>query len=339
MSFFRNPEVKKSILFFAAAAAVCSFAASFFGGTEAAIAAAAAVLCCTVIHLILTYFRYRKIAALSLKIDEILHGGTEIRIDTYSEGELSVLQSEIGKMTTRLRQQAEALQKDKVFLSDSIADISHQIRTPLTSVNILVSMLNDERITPQRRTELTRELSRLLARIDWLITALLKMSKLDAGTVRFQNSVIPVKLLISRATEALAVPLDLRNQTLELELGQNVSFYGDMAWCAEALGNIIKNCMEHTPDDGTGMIQISAEENTVFTGITIRDNGCGIAAEDIPHLFERFYKGKNSSENNFGIGLALARMIIDSQNGTVKAENNKDGTGATFTIKFYKGDI
>ena len=118
-----------------------------------------------------------------------------------------------------------------------------------------------------------------------------------------------------------------------------MSFRGDLAWTAEALGNIIKNCMEHTPEDGSGRIEIDAEENAVFTRITVKDNGSGIAPEDLPHVFERFYKGRNSSDSSFGIGLALARTIVRSQNGTLKAENNQNGVGASFTMKFYKGDI
>ena len=166
------------------------------------------------------------------------------------------MQSEINKMTIRLCQQTEALQNDKIFLADSIADISHQIRTPLTSVNIIVSMLGDENISMERHGELIRELSRLLLRIDWLITALLKMSKLDAGTVHFQNSIISVQKLIEKAVEPLAVPIELKNQKLIYHIDEKISFYGDLSWSAEALSNIIKNCMEHTPDDGLSLIHI-----------------------------------------------------------------------------------
>lgn len=239
----------------------------------------------------------------------------------------------------RLRQQAEALQNDKIFLADSIADISHQIRTPLTSVNIIVSMLGEEQLSVRRRIELTRDLKQLLFRIDWLITTLLKLSRLDAGTVQFQNSKLSVRTLAEKAAEPLAVPMELKNQKFLCRIDESVSFRGDLAWTAEALGNIIKNCMEHTPEDGSGRIEIDAEENAVFTRITVKDNGSGIAPEDLPHVFERFYKGRNSSDSSFGIGLALARMIVRSQNGTLKAENNQNGVGASFTMKFYKGDI
>lgn len=339
MTFFRNPENKKTLLLFLGIAAGTTAAAGCLSPEAAAVSAILAGIY-MVVHFTVTYCRYRRIASLSSRINALLHGDTqELRIDSCAEGELSLLQSEIGKMTVRLRQQAEALQNDKLFLADSIADISHQLRTPLTSVNIIVSMLGNRALSPTRRDALLRELSRLLLRIDWLITTLLKMSKLDAGTVRFQNTVISVRTLVQKAAEPLAVPMDLKNQRLCCRIADDISFSGDPVWSAEALGNIIKNCMEHTPDDGSGIIEIDAEENAVFTQITVRDNGCGIAESDIPHLFERFYKGENASDSSFGIGLALARMIVCSQNGTIKAENNKQGAGALFTVKFYKGAL
>lgn len=338
MSFFRNPEIKRSILLYLSVAAVLTAAASFWR-SEAGVTAGILSAVFIILHFTITYRRYKKISSISQKVDEILHGKNDIYIDTNTEGELSILQSEIGKMTVRLRQQSEALISDKEFLADSIADISHQIRTPLTSVNIIVSMLSDEHITKERRSELMRELNHLLLKIDWLITALLKMSKLDAGTAHFQNTTVSVRRTIEKAVEPLAVLMELKNQKLLCNIDEKVTFYGDISWTAEALCNIIKNCMEHTPDNGGGIIEIEADENVVFTRIIIRDNGTGICEEDIPHLFERFYKGLNSAEDSFGIGLALARMILISENGTIKAENNKYTPGACFTIKFYKGEI
>lgn len=215
MAFFRNPEIKKSIFLFFIIAVV-STTGAWFISSKAAVFSVILAGIYAAIYFTATYRRYKKIAALSFQIDKLLHGGTELQIDHYSEGELSILQSEINKMTIRLCQQTEALQNDKIFLADSIADISHQIRTPLTSVNIIVSMLGDENISMERHGELIRELSRLLLRIDWLITALLKMSKLDAGTVHFQNSIISVQKLIEKAVEPLAVPIELKNQNLNI---------------------------------------------------------------------------------------------------------------------------
>lgn len=288
------------------------------------------------LHMLTNYKRYKTISSLCAEIDRILHGYDNILIDKYNEGELAVLSSEIYKMTIRLREQQYLLQQDKKYLSDSIADISHQIRTPLTSVNLLVSFLSEPNISYERRLKLTNELSELLKRIDWLITTLLKISKLDAGTIKFKNEEISLQNLLKKSLEPLLIPIELREQSINVNA--EGYFCGDIQWTAEALGNIIKNCMEHTPTDGSGKLNIEACENAVLTEIIITDNGCGIDSDDLPYIFERFYKGKKSDDKSFGIGLALSRMIITSQNGSVKAENNRDG-GARFIIKFYKSTV
>ena len=234
-------------------------------------------------------------------------------------------------MVIRLREQQSQLLADKKYLADSIADISHQIRTPLTSINLLVSFLSEPDITEEKRQKTIRELYELLSRIDWLITTLLKISKLDAGTIQLKREEMTMTALIKQSVEPLLVPIELRGQELQVEA--NGCFVGDANWTSEAIGNIVKNCMEHT--SAGGKLCINATENTLYQEIVIEDTGCGIAPEDLPHIFERFYKGKNSGDKSFGVGLALARGIINTQNGTVKAENKKEG-GAKFTIRFYK---
>ena len=179
--------------------------------------------------------------------------------------------------------------------------------------------------------ELTGELRSLLARTDWLVETLLKISKLDAGTVVLGKEAVSVRELISRAAEPIAIPMDLRNQQLMVNCAGE-QFRGDLIWTAEALGNILKNCMEHTPEGGT--ITVTAKETALFTQIIVEDTGSGFDPKDIPHLFERFYKGSNASQNSYGIGLALARTIVTAQNGSVQAMNGS--TGAKFVIKFYK---
>ena len=283
------------------------------------------------IFLLTENYRYRRLQRLSTDLDNLLISGTPLPISEYNEGELSILANQIQKITLLLKESAEVVSADKKYLADSLADISHQLRTPLTSMNLTASMLRNPELTVEKRIELSRELRNLLTRTDWLVETLLKISKLDAGTVKLIQKPMRVKDLIFRAAEPLAIPMDLRNQRLIIHCKEE-AFTGDPIWTAEALGNIFKNCTEHTPEGGT--ITVTASETSLYTQIEVEDTGAGFDPKDIPHLFERFYKGVNASENSYGIGLALARTVITSQNGSVQAMNGE--TGAKFVIKFYK---
>lgn len=318
----KNKEVRKALLWqlllSAAACAVC-----FFFDIRAGLTAAGLSLLLMLVFCISTYKRYQRISSLADDINQVLHGDSSIDFDSYSEGELSILHSEIYKMTIRLREQQQTLTREKAYLADSIADISHQIRTPLTSINLLIGLLSEPKLTDARRQQLIHELYELLSRIDWLITTLLKISRLDAGTVQFKQEQVSLEELLKKSCVTLLIHAD-------------GAFRGDLSWTSEAIGNIVKNCMEHTPEGGR--IEIDAAENALYSEIIIKDNGTGISPEDLPHIFERFYKGKDSDGKSFGIGLALSRMIITGQGGTVKAENRKPA-GAMFTIRFYKGTV
>ncbi len=333
MKLLRNPEVTRTLIIYtivSVAAVAGAYMLNPLYGLEAFIVCIIFIL----IYLISTYNRYARISKLASDINRILHGDDSISIEEYCEGDLGILKSEIYKMTVRLREQQQILLEDKRYLADSIADISHQIRTPLTSINLLVSLMSEPDISEERKNKLSGELYELLSRIEWLINALLKISKLDAGTIDFNEENTSLDRLIDITCQPLLVPVELRGQKLVINTDGN--FKGDVSWTCEALGNIVKNCMEHTPDGGT--IEINAAENALYTEIVIQDNGCGIDKEDLPHIFKRFYKGKNSDEKGFGVGLNLARMIIVKQNGTVKAENVMP-CGAKFTVRFYKGTV
>lgn len=335
MSFLRNPEIKASLLIYLFIDFILIVSGFLFGITTGIFVLAACIIF-TFLHFIITYRRYQKIINLSKNLNNLLHGVEIMSLKEYDEGELSILHSEISKLTFALKEQTDALKKDKIYLADSIADISHQIRTPLTSINLLLTLLSREDVTDKRRKEIMQELSILVSRIDWLITVLLKIAKLDAGTVNFKSEKVLVKDLISMASDPLLIPIELREQELIINCKGDESFTGDKSWTAEALGNVLKNCMEHTPNGGK--IEILTSENAIFTEIIVCDNGRGISKEDLPHLFERFYKGSNSSEQSVGIGLSLSRLILARQNGTVKAENRKHG-GARFIIRLYKSTV
>ena len=333
MKLLKNKEVRGALLW-QLSVSVIACPLCFLFDLRAGLTAVVLSLLLMLIYCIGTYKRYRRIASLADDINHVLHGDSPIDFDNYSEGELSILHSEIYKMTIRLREQQQKLLSDKNYLADSLADISHQIRTPLTSINLLVERLSASGLTDECRHQLTNELYGLLDRIDWLITTLLKISKLDAGAVQFNKETVSLEMLINKSCAPLLIPIELRGQ--ELIICAEGNFYGDPAWTSEAVGNIVKNCMEHTPDGGK--IEIEAAENALYSEIIIKDNGTGISPEDLPHIFERFYKGKDSDGKSFGIGLAISRMIIAGQKGTVKAENRKN-TGAMFTLRFYKGTV
>ena len=328
--FHNNKELRLSLILLSAATAILTLigvSLSVPAGVLLLIFGLAAIA----IHLSTEYYRYRKLQKLSSDLDKLLIGGTPLPIREYNEGELSILANHIQKLTLRLTESAEAIKADKVYLADSLADISHQLRTPLTAMNLTTTMLRDPELSTEKRMELTGELRSLLTRTEWLVETLLKLSKLDAGAVKLAQDPVRVRNLIARAAKPIAIAMDLRNQKLIIHCAEE-TFTGDLVWTAEAIGNILKNCMEHTPEGGT--ITVTAQETALYTQIEVQDTGAGFDVKDIPRLFERFYKGSNASETSYGICLALARTVITAQNGTVQAANGS--TGAKFVIKFYK---
>ena len=216
----------------------------------------AACLMVVTIFLLTENYRYRKLQKLSADLDDLLISGTPLPIAEYNEGELSILANQIQKITLLLKESAEVVTADKKYLADSLADISHQLRTPLTAMNLTASMLRNPELTTEKRIELSRELRRLLTRTEWLVDSLLKISKLDAGTVKLIQKSVLAKDLIDRAAEPLAIPMDLRNQRLAIHC-KDEAFICDPIWTAEALGNILKNCTEHTPEAGTITVTVS----------------------------------------------------------------------------------
>lgn len=279
-----------------------------------------------------TQARYRQIAQIADQIDLVLHNEDRLFIEELDEGELSILQSEIAKMTLRIREQNAALQREKENLADSLADIAHQLRMPLTSVNLLLSLAGETTSEKERKMTL-REIEALLLRMDKLITALLKLSRLDADVVAFQNEQISVSKLIEEALRPFLVSLELHEIQIEKQIPTTLTIQGDANWLSEALQNILKNCIESIGEQGT--IIINAEDNPLFCAITIHDSGKGFETADLHHLFDRFYRGETGSQTGFGIGMSLSQSIIKRQGGTITAKNHPAG-GAIFIIRFPK---
>lgn len=282
---------------------------------------------------VFTRWRYREIEKLSGYLRQISGGDYSLDVRDNQEGELSILKNDIYKVTLMLSEQSSLLQQEKIELTNAISDISHQLKTPLTSMTMMAELLSDPELPAEKRREFTRNIRIQLERIGWLVSSLLKFSKIDAGTALFKQDQIAVNKLIQRALEPVLIPIDIKEQRLSVTGDDNATFIGDLNWTAEALINILKNCVEHAPMGGE--ISISFTENALFTEIIIADSGKGIPKEDIPYIFNRFYKGKNASEDSVGIGLALSHSIITSQNGDIEVKSGKE-KGTQFRIKFYK---
>ena len=291
------------------------------------------ILCMVIIFAYLKR-RDKKISQITQYINEIKNKKYDLDINENSEDELSNLKNELYKITVMLKEESEISKKDKENIKMSVEDISHQLKTPLTSITIMLDNLKDNpNMDEKTKQKFIFEISKQIDWINWLVISMLKLSKLDANVVQFYKEKINLKKLINEIIKNLEIPIEIKNQQIIVEDDENASFVGDYKWQQEAITNIIKNCIEHNKEKGK--LFIKYEENTLFTKITIRDEGDGISKEDLKHIFERFYKGQNSSENSVGIGLALAKNIIEKNNGMISCKSELD-KGTEFVIKYMK---
>ena len=278
--------------------------------------------------------RNKKLNEIKKYINEINNRNYELKIEDNSEDELSNLKNELYKITVMLKEEAEKSKQDKESLKVSVQDISHQLKTPITSISIMLDNLKDNpKMDEKTRQRFIFEIDKQIENISFLIISLLKFSRLEAGVEDFIKEKINVKELISACLKRLEIPIEIKNQNIVIKGKEDSYFIGDYKWQEEAITNIIKNCIEHTDENKN--IYINYEENNLYTKIQIIDEGNGIDKEDIKHIFERFYKGKDSSENSIGIGLALAKTIIEKDNGYISCKSEK-GKGTEFIIKYMK---
>lgn len=275
--------------------------------------------------------RKEKLKQLNSYLSLVCAGHYELDISDNEEGEISILKNNLYKVIVLLRSQNTMLEKDKRFLADSLADISHQLKTPLTSMMVMTELLEKEK-EEEKRKQFLQVVERQLEKMKWLITNLLKLSKLDAGTVEFHNVSIPLDELIHASVEPYLLMMDVRNISLKTDVASG-SIQGDFNWTTEALGNIIKNCLEYMENGGN--LEIQTRDCNLFQSVLIRDDGCGIDKEELPHIFERFYNGKKAKKDSIGIGLALAQTIIEREQGKILVKSEL-GKGTEFEIRFYK---
>lgn len=327
MNLFRNKELRRLTILILAIDSVAFLMLVFISIRAAGIFLFSSVLVFGLLFLNLRY-RYRRLSELAAYLKRVNGGDFRLQLPQQEEGELSILQSEIYKVTVSLKEQNEHLKSDKNRLEDLLSDISHQFKTPLTSISLMTDLLIETDLDPEQKELFSMQVQAQLKRLTWLTNALLKLSRLDANSVQFQPKRVKLSELIDNAAGSLEVLMDLKQQEMVVETEGEI--FCDLYWTAEALTNVIKNCIEHSPEGGK--ISLRASENALFSEIVIEDNGSGIPPEDLPYLFERFYRGRYVTKDSVGIGLAMSKAIINAQSGTLTAANAKN-SGAVFYLR------
>lgn len=356
MRSMRNPSFKRQLGIMVAVLALVAGAAWWLDGARCAAWAAGAGMAACVLFVLFSELRFREVTRLAMEVDEVLHAGRRIDFSDYREGDLAALKNQLSKMVATLRDTGMRLEEEKSALADALADVSHQIRTPLTAMSLMVPVI-EKSADDAERTRALRALEGMIDRVGWLVSTLLKVAKVDAGAFRVQAVRVDARRMVKDALSPLAAALDLHDIACTIDASEGASFTGDAAWSAEALENVLKNCMEHTPSGGA--IRVEVREDALACRIRVTDTGPGIAPEDLPHVFERFYRGKKAERpeqsadqpasaceggcepraaQGFGIGLALAQSLVSAQGGTLRASNAPEG-GARFDMTFPKMNV
>lgn len=326
-------EIRIILIVSSVLTAVLSVICAFFSEICAVLCLALGIIL-IIIFTVVTKRRYKNLNDLNDYLSLVCKGIYDMNIDDNTEGELSILKNNLYKVITLLQSQNEYLKNDKLYLADSIADISHQLKTPLTSMMVMCELLENEE-NPDKRQEFVSVINNQLSKMKWLITNILKISKLDADATEFKREEVSLLSVLDDSLKPFALTAELKNIVIQNGANDFV-FNGDESWTVEAVSNIVKNCLEHTNDGGK--IIIASDSTNLYNKLTISDNGCGIAEEDLPHIFERFYHGKNSSKDSVGIGLALAKTVFEKENASVTVESEQ-GRGSVFEIRFYKSVV
>ena len=291
-------------------------------------------ICLLCVFMMYNHKKDKRLVEITNYIEQINQGNYSLDIDDNTEDELSILKNEVYKTTIMLKEVAENARNQELSLKNSLEDISHQLKTPLTSIMIMLDNMSDNpEMDKQIREEFIKDCKKEITNINFLVQALLKLAKFDANTIQYHNQTVLVKELIQEAKNKVAVLCDLKNVNIQVQGNDTDAIECDDKWQVEAITNLLKNAIEYS--ENAGKIEVNYTQNKLYTQIEIRDYGKGIDSGDLPHIFERFYKGINSSKDSVGIGLALAKKIIEKNNGNVLVESEL-GKGTTFTIQYFK---
>ena len=274
------------------------------------------------------------------ELDELIEFLTKVQDrDTFpelgleAEGRMLILRSEIYKLASTLQEQYAGEVRKNTYMADMLSNISHQIKTPLTAINLMTDALKNGSLDETQRRRCIANITAQTDHITWLVRSLLTLAEIDAGVLVLKKEEVPVKDLIDEIVSGIAIEADIKDVRIEQDIPSDNVLVCDRRWTLEALSNIIKNSLQHT--EAGGKIKISSEETNLSVNIRIEDDGCGISKKDLPNIFERFYHGSKSDPNSNGIGLSLSKQIINSQNGTISCES-EEGKGTIFEIKIYK---
>ncbi len=276
--------------------------------------------------------RERELREIILYLMRIQDGLCLPELKRCREGRLAILESEIYKLVVQISRESERAGKEKEYLAEMLSDISHQVKTPLSSITIMTELLRSGEISEDKREEFTDKIDSQVRRITWLIRNLLTLSQLDADMLKLKRENVSVRKLLEEACQPFEIMAELKGVMLTIDAPEDMRLMCDERWTGEAVSNIVKNCLEHT--SAGGKVEIQAAQNNFSTTILVKDNGAGIPAENLPHIFERFYKGAGTQKDSVGIGLAMSKQMILRQNGTIHAES-EEGKGSCFRIKLY----
>lgn len=279
--------------------------------------------------------RKKEIQKIDNYLFSLLQDNIQVNLKDFQSGELETLQNDLMKVTSKLKNALDTSTKDRQELSKNLADISHQLKTPLTSLFVINEALQYKEIDDNQKEEFLKKQEEILTHTETLITSLLKVSQIESGMIVLKQEPISLKTLIKEVYNQLELIIVSKNIDFTCEISKNITITGDKYWLREALANIVKNACEHVKEKGS--VTLKAKDTPMFVELTITDNGCGIKESDLPHIFERFYKS-SPNKNSIGIGLNLTKSILDKTNATIRVQSEVNKY-TKFTIHFYKSVV